>query len=79
MLNDDGTPLTDYAHPSRVFSTLISLAMVLDIDSLQEFTDWKDIELSLLKIKTSRSEILYKCVWYMNIKGRLKGNWWIKF
>jgi hypothetical protein len=37
------------------------------------------LETSLLKIRTSRSEILYKSVWYMSMKGRLNAKWWPKF
>jgi hypothetical protein len=53
--------------------------MVLEIDNLREFSSWDEMECSLLKIRTSRSELLYKSVWFMNIKGKLKGLWWLKF
>jgi hypothetical protein len=32
--NDEEVPLTDYSHPSRVYSTLLSLAMVLDLENV---------------------------------------------
>jgi hypothetical protein len=53
--------------------------MVLDIDQIEEFQDWANLEPCLLKIRTSRSEILYKSVWYLSMKGRIKTKWWLKF
>ena len=33
--NRDSVPLADYSHPSRVYSTLISVAIVLDLDHVE--------------------------------------------
>lgn len=53
--------------------------MVLDLENIYEFQEWPHLEACLLKIRTSRSEILYKSVWYMSMKSRLKGRWWVQF
>lgn len=37
---DTGVSLNDYSHPSKVYSTLISLAIVMDLEALEEFQNW---------------------------------------
>lgn len=72
-------PLTDYSHPSRVYSTLLSVAIVIDFDQLEEFQEWSNAEKYLLKIETSREVTFFKVAIYMGMKDRLKGKWWSKF
>jgi hypothetical protein len=37
---NETVPLGDYSHPSRVYCTVLSVAIVMDLSNLEEFTDW---------------------------------------
>jgi hypothetical protein len=62
-----------------VYSTLISVAIVMDLEGLQEFSDWSTAEKCLLRIETPREVTLFKMAVYMGMKDRLKGKWWTHF
>ena len=72
-------PLTNYSHPSKIYATLLSLAIVLDMDTLPEFKDWQALEHCLLPLKGPRGVTLFKAVLYMKSKKRVQGKWWARF
>jgi hypothetical protein len=77
--SEEEPPLADFSHPSRIYCTLLSLAIVMDLDGIEEFKDWERMQKSLLKIKTPRGITLFKTAIYLHMKKRIKSKWWLPF